>query len=219
MRKLPVIIILFLICACGSNQIPEWKDTSSRQLESYKYYFLTDKESASEPHFVKAKKAIARSNDLVLLGTAYLTRYALYISVLEDFDDTDFLRINKLQPDAKNFSYYNFIKGNFQIADNSLLPAHYGKLLKPAQDKDLATAAKEIRSIDDPLSRLVACGVWIKYLPYDDNILQIAISTASDNGWGKPLFAYLTKLQQYYLNHNETAKAESIKERLELLKK
>ena len=83
----------------------------------------------------------------------------------------------------------------------------------------MAAAVQEISSIDDPLSRLVACGIWIKYLPYDDNILQIAIRTASDNGWGKPLFAYLTKLQQYYLNHHETAKAESIKERLELLKK
>ena len=219
MRKLPFILILFLICACGSKQIPEWKDTSARQLENYKYYFLTDKESASEPHFDKAKKAIARSNDLNLLGIVYLTKYALYVSIVEDFDDTDFLRINKLQHNAKNFSYYNFIKGNFHAADYSLLPAHYGKLLKPAQDKDLTIAAKEISSIDDPLSRLVACGVWVKYLPYDDNILQIAITTSADNGWGKPLLAYLTRLHQYYLDHHETVKAEDIKERLELLKK
>ena len=219
MRKLLFIVILVLICACGSKQIPEWKNTSSRQLESYKYYFSTDKEGTSEPHFVKAKKAIARSNDLNLLGTVYLTRYALHVSIVDNFDDADFLRINKLQPNAKNFSYYNFIKGNFHAADYNLLPAHYSRLLKPAQDKDLAAAVREINSIDDPLSRLVACGVWVKYLPYDDNILQIAINTAADNGWGRPLFAYLTRLQQYYLDHHETAKAESIKERLELLKK
>ena len=219
MRKSSIILIIFIICACSSKQIPEWKDTSSKQLESYKHYFLTDKEGSSEPHFGKAKKAIARSNDLILLGTAYLIKYGLYISVLEDFDDTDFLRINKLQPDAKNFSYYSFIKGNFLVCDNSLLPAHYSRLLKPAQNKDLTTAVREISSINDPLSRLVACGVWVKYLPYDENILQIAISTSADNGWGKPLFAYLTKLQQYYLDHHEIVKAESIKERLELLKK
>ena len=219
MRKLSIIVLIFLICACGSKQIPEWQDTSSKQLESYKHYFLTDKETTSEPHFVKAKKAIASSNDLNLLGTAYLIRYALYISALEDFDDTDFLRINKLQPNAKNFSYYNFIKGNFLAADYSLLPDHYSKLLKPAQNKDLGVAVREISSIEDPLSRLVACGVWVRYLPYDENILQIAINTAADNGWGKPLFAYLTKLQKYYSDHHETVKAESIKERLELLKK
>jgi hypothetical protein len=219
MRKILFIVMLFLICACGSKQIPEWKDTSARQLENYKYYFLTDKEATSEPHFVKAKKAIASSNDLNLLGTVYLTKYALYVSILRDFDDTEFLRINKLQPNAKNFSYYNFIKGYFHAADYYLLPAHYSKLLKPAQNKDLAAALSEISSIDDPLSRLVACGVWVKYLPYDENILQIGINTSSDNGWGRPLFAYLTKLQQFYIDHHETVKAESIKERLELLKK
>ncbi len=219
MRKILFVLICFVICACGSKQIPEWKDTSSRQLESYKYYFLTDKETSSEPHFVKAKKAIARSNDLNLLGTAYLTKYALHVSIFEDFDDSDFLRINKLQPNAKNFSYYNFIKGNFHEVNSYFLPAHYSKLLKPAQEKDLATAIREITAIDDPLSRLVACGVLVKYLPYDDNILQIAISTSADNGWGRPLFAYLIKLQKYYLDQKETVKAESIKERLELLKK
>jgi hypothetical protein len=220
MRKWPLILILFLICACGSKQqVPEWKDTSARQLESYKYSFLTDRESSSEPHFLKAKKSIARSNDLNLLGTAYLTRYALYVSIFEDFDDADFLRINKLQPNAKNFAYYNFIKGNFHAVDYHLLPLHYSKLIKPAQDKDLTIAVREIGIIDDPLSRLVACGVWVKYLPYDDNLLQIAINTAAENGWGRPLFAYLNKLQQYYLDHNETVKGAAIKDRLELLKK
>jgi hypothetical protein len=218
MRKLSVIVIIFLICACSSKQIPEWKDTSSKQLESYKHYFLTDKETTSDPHFFKAKKAIAGSNDLNLLGTAYLIRYALYIAVLEDFDDTAFLRIDKLQHNAANFAYYNFIKGNF-TADNSLLPGHYSMLLKPAQNKDLVMAVRLIGSIEDPLSRLVACGVWVKYLPYDENILQVAINTAAENGWAKPLFAYLTKLQQYYIEHHETLKAESIKERLDLLKK
>jgi hypothetical protein len=219
MRKWPFIIILLLICACGSKQVPEWKDTSASQLENYKYSFLTDKESSAEPHFLKAKKAIARSNDLDLLGTAYLTNFAMHVSILEDFDDTDFLQINKLQPNAKNFAYYNFIKGNFQTADFSLLPSQYGKLLKPAQDKDLAAALKEISLMDDPVSRLVACGVWIKHLPFDDNFLMLAINTSAENGWSRPLFAYLNKLKQYYLDHNETAKAASIKERLELLKK
>lgn len=219
MKKISVITLFLIICACGSKQIPEWKDTSSKQLESYKQYYLTNKESNSEPHFAKAKKAIARSNDLQLLGTAYLIKYALYASALENFDDTDFIRISKIHPDAHNFSYYNFISGNFSSVDNSLLPGHYGKLLKPAQNRDSSAAFREISSIEDPLSRLVACGVWVKYLPYDENILQIGINTSADNGWGKPLFAYLTKLQQYYIDHNEIVKAEIIKERLELLKK
>jgi len=220
MKILSVIAMLLFIISCGSQQhIPEWKDTSSRQLETYKKYFLTDKESASEPHFSRARKTVASGNDLNLLATVYLTRYALHVSVLEDFDDNEFIRINKLQPDPSAFAYYNFIKGYFSAVDYLALPSPYSSLLLHTRNKDIPSAVREIGNISDPLSRLVACGVWVKYLPYDDNILRIAIDTSAENGWVRPLFVYLTKLQQYYLEHQEPVKAQSIKERLELLRK
>jgi len=84
---------------------------------------------------------------------------------------------------------------------------------------DLPAAVRQIASIDDPLSLLIACGVWVKYLPVDESILQLAIDTAAKQGWRRPLWAYLTRLQQYYADRRETAKAEKIRERLELLKK
>jgi len=56
-------------------------------------------------------------------------------------------------------------------------------------------------------------------LSYDENILQTAINTSADNGWKRPLWAYLTKLQKYYFDRGETAQADNIRERLELLKK
>jgi len=222
MRKiLTIVAMVIFICACGSNskQVPNWKDTAFRQLENYKVNFLTGKEDASEPHFDKAKKAIAGSNDLNLLARIYLNKYALHTAALEDFEDSEFVRINKIQPVASNFAYYNFLKGNFTIVEDDLLPSNYNGIIKNARNKDLAKASQEIPSITDPLSRLIACGIWAKYLPYDENILQLAINTSAENGWKRPLWAYLTKLQKYYLDRQETTKAENIKERLELLKK
>jgi hypothetical protein len=221
MRKNLFILLFVFFCACGSssNQIPQWKDTASTQLENYKKNFLMDKEEATELHFAKVKKAIAGSNDLNLLARIYLTKYALHTAALEDFDDSEFIRINKLQPVASNLAYYNFLKGNFTAVEDGFLPSNYSGFIKIAKNKDLAKAVQEIPSIDDPLSRLIACGIWIKYLPYDENVLQIAVNTCADNAWKRPLWAYLTKLQKYYLDRGETAKAENIKERLELLKK
>jgi len=222
MRKILTVVIVIFICSCGLNQkhIPEWKDTSFRQLENYKVNFLTGKENVSEPHFDKAKKAASGDNlDLNFLARIYLNKYALHIAALEDFDDSEFVRINKLHPLAPNFAYYNFLKGNFTVVEDNLLPSQYSSFIQLVRNKDLAKALQEIPSITDPLSRLIACGIWVKYLSYDENILQIAINASADNGWKRPLWAYLTKLQKYYLDHGETAKAESIKERLELLKK
>ena len=221
MRKILFTGLLIFICACGAttSQIPEWKDTASRQLESYKKSFLTGKESAADTHFNRAKNAIASSNNLNLLAKAYLTRYALHTAVLEDFSASEFIRINKLQPVPANFAYYNFLKGNFSTVEENLLPSQYSSLIKPARNKNLIKALQEISYIDDPLSRLIACGIWVKYLPYNENILQLAINTSADNGWRRPLWAYLTQLQKYYLDRGETAKSENAKEWLELLKK
>jgi hypothetical protein len=221
MRKILAIASVIFICSCGSNstQVPDWKDVTVRQLENYKKNFLMDKEAATEPHFAKAKKAVAGSNDLNLLARVYLIKYALHTAALEDFDDSEFIRIDKIQPITSNSAYYNFLKGNFTAVEDSLLPSNYSGFIKIAKNKDLTKAVKEIPFITDPLSRLIACGIWVKYLPYDDNILQAAINVSADNGWKRPLWAYLTKLQKYYLDRQETAKADSIKERLELLKK
>jgi hypothetical protein len=221
MRKTLTVAIVIFICSCGSNskQVVDWKSAAFQQLENYKVNFLTGKEDVSEPHFDKAKKVIAGGNDLNFLARIYLNKYALHTAALEDFDDSEFIRINKLQPVASNFAYYNLLKGNFTAVEDNFLPSQYSSFIKLARNKDLAKTLQEIPSIDDPLSRLIACGIWLKYLPYDENILQTAINTAADNGWKRPLWAYLIKLQKYYLDRGETAKTESIKKRLELLKK
>ncbi len=221
MRKILTAVIVIFICSCGLNSrhVPDWKDASFRQLENYKVNFLTGKEDVSEPHFDKARQAVAGGNDLNFLARIYLNKYALHTAALEDFDDSEFVRINKLHPIASNLAYYNFLKGNFTAVEDNLLPSQYSSFIKLARNKELAKAIQEIPFIDDPLSRLIACGIWVKYLLYDENILQIAINASADNGWKRPLWAYLTKLQKYYLDRGETTKADSIKERLELLKK
>lgn len=221
MRKILVVAIMVFICSCGSDlkQIPEWKDVSFRNLENYKSNFLNGKEDVSEPHLEKAIQAASSGNDLNLLARIYLNKYALRTASLEDFDEGEFIRINKLQPVSSNFAYYNFLKGNFASGEDNLLPSNYSGFIKVARSRDLTGAVQEISLIDDPLSRLIACGIWVKYLPYNEKILQTAVDTSAYNGWNRPLWAYLIKLQKYYLDRGDQSKADSISQRMELLKR
>lgn len=219
MKIILTMISVLLLCACGSNPVLDWKDRGFTQLENYKIHFLSGKEDAVEPHFIKARREIASSNDLNLLAVAYLTKYALHTASLEHFDASDFARLQRLEPNPANMAYCHFLKGNFSAVDATVLPARYTGVLKAALDRDAGMAAREIAAIDDPLSRLIACGVWTGYLPDDESILQIAISTASEQGWRRPLWGYLARLQSYYDDRGQQAKAALIKERLELLKK
>lgn len=219
MRNFLIFAICISIWACSSQPVPQWQEISSRQLENYKIYFLTDKEDETEPHFVQARKAISANNNIHLLATAYLTKYALHTATLENYDGTEFMKIDKLQPDAALRAYYNFLTGNFERVETDLLPPAYRKVMPLMLDKNMTAVNIKINEITDPLSRLIACGIVVKYLPYDENILQIAINTAADQGWSRPLWAYLTRLERYYLDHGQTIKAQNIRERLDLLKK
>ncbi|MHB8138689.1 MAG: hypothetical protein ACYDGO_09935 [Smithellaceae bacterium] len=220
MKKLLPVIFVLLICACGSlTPTPDWKDKAGRYLDEYTTAFLTGRELSTEPHFVKATREIAAGNDLSLLAVAYLTKYALHTASLEHFDDSEFVKIYRLEPDAANMAYFRFLQGHFTAVNANELPSRYAGVLKAANGRDATLAAREIAAIGDPLSRLVAAGVWVTHMPYDENILQTAIDTASANGWRRPLWAYLVKLQTYYLERGEKNKADSIKNRLDVLKK
>lgn len=220
MKKWLLLISALLVCSCASTTpVPAWKDNAYRYLDEYKTSFLTGKEESTEPHFIKARREIAAGNNLNLLTIVYLTQYALRTASLENFDSSEFAKLYRLESNAADMAYCHFLKGNFSAVDVNVLPARYAGVWKAAAGRDLTMAAREIAVIDDPLSRLVACGVWIRYLSSDETILQIAISTASANGWRRPLWAYLEKLQTYYLESGNMGKANSIKQRLELLKK
>lgn len=220
MKKLLSFILVLLICACGSSTpAPVWKENAYRQLEDYKTSFLTGKEASTEPHFVKARREIAAGNDLTLLSIAYLTQYALHTASLESFDSSDFAKLYRLEPNPADMAYCHFLKGNFGAVDSKLLPSRYAGLFKAASVNDAEMAAREIAGIDDPLSRLIACGVWVRYLSVNETILQTGITTASTNGWQRPLWAYLNRLHEYYLERGDNNKAAAIKERLNLLKR
>jgi len=220
MKKLLLFLFVMFLSACGSTlSTPAWQNNASAFLEDYKINFLSGKEAAGEPHFFKARREIASGNDLNLLTIAYLTKYALHAASLESFDTADFARLYRLEPNPANMAYCHFLKGNFSAVDAQVFPPLYAGVLKAALSGNSQSGLREISAITDPLSRLVACGVWVRYLPHDEQILQIAIQTASANGWRRPLWAFLEKLQNYYTSKNEPGKAETIRLRLELLRK
>lgn len=220
MKKLLTVMFVLFICACGSLMpVPEWKEKGARYLDEYTNSFLKGKEPSTEPHFVKATREITAGNDLRLLAVAYLTKYALHTASLERFDDGEFLKIERLEPDEADMAYCRFLQGNFAAVNTSALPARYTGLLKAAERKDVALAAHEISAIRHPLSRLVAASVWVSYMPCDEYILQTAIDTASANGWKRPLLAHLEKLHACYLESGEKNKANAVRNRIELLKK
>ena len=218
MKILPFLFAFsILVFGCGSKPIPDWKNASFNQLESYKKNYLIGKTKIAELHFSKAIEEIKKSGDLKIMTMAYLTKSAVNVAVLENFDDRDYLNLEAVQDDPENKNFYNFLKGLFEQVDESLLPREYRGFLKTLRHGGEKDMEQEIAKIEEPLSKLIAAGLLVRQHRCPEMILKAAADTASENGWKKALVAYLTELQSFYETKKEMEKAANIQRRLQLI--
>ncbi|MGZ3592617.1 MAG: hypothetical protein ACXWL9_02135 [Syntrophales bacterium] len=220
MRKV-ICLLLFsiLLLGCGSSKpVPDWTGASFNQLDNYKKSYLSGKESIAEAYFNKAVDEIKSSGDLDILAKAYLTKYACQVAVLETFDDREYLRIDAVEPVLQNKNFYNFLKGAFDNVDENLLPQQYEGFLKAFKSGKKEDVAREISTMDNPLSKLIVVGLLVKKNRDTETDLKLAIDIASQNGWKKALLAYLGKLQSLYKTNNEPDKAAQVEEKIQLIK-
>ncbi len=220
MRKI-ICLMMFsiLLVGCGSSKpVPDWTDASFNQLDNYKKSYLSGKELIAEAYFNKAVDEIKSSGDLDILARAYLTKYACQVAVLEAFDDREYLKIEAVEPVLQNKNFHGFLKGAFDNVDEKLLPQQYEGFLRAFKSGKKEDVAREISKMDNPLSKLIAVGLLVKKNKVEEIDLKLAIDIASQNGWKKPLLAYLGKLQSFYKTNNEPDKAAHVEERIQLIK-
>jgi hypothetical protein len=75
-----------------------------------------------------------------------------------------------------------------------------------------------IAGIEDPLGRLVAASVWLRAGRVDTAVIDLAIDTASAQGWRRALAAWLQAGIQVAEQRAETARAQALRRRLALLR-
>ncbi len=97
----------------------------------------------------------------------------------------------KLRADAApaERAYADYLAGQIQAQDIALLPAPHRAVADGRMSAESADSA--LAGIEDPLSRLIAAGVLFHGSRASPQTLQIAVDTASAQGWRRPLLAWL----------------------------
>jgi hypothetical protein len=216
-KALYLLACLVLFAGCGGKPVPEWTKTSHNQLDSFKKQYLQGRDQLAESSFSDAIAAVKSSGDLHLLQIAYLTRYAVQSSVLEDFDDLDYLRLAAVEPHAGNVHFHAFLKGAFDRMDEGSLPRQYRSFLRACKNGNQAEIDNAIEAIEDPLSRLIASGLAVQKQLYHEKTLIAAIQTASGQGWKKALLVYLKRLRDFYREAGHHNKAAATQQRINLI--
>ena len=179
------LLLLMLLAGCATKpKAPDWQLEAHGSLERYVKAFMASDTRVESSEFVRARDQLTRTGDAGLVARAELTRCALRVASLVFEPCVGF---DALRPDAPvaERAYGNYLAGKALPPDVPLLPpAHRGVAAASAD-------AGAVKAIDDPFARLVAAGVLFETGRASPEVLQIAVDTASAQGWRRPLLAWL----------------------------
>lgn len=206
-------LTLALLAACTHAPTPAWRNEAHGALNRYENLFLRGENRLAQVNFERALKEVSATGDFTQVNRVQLARCALQTGVLE-FTSCPGYRAQAADPAQQ--AYLRFLAGDWTDDDVPRLPVQYRKFAATARQstQPLNQAIAEIAS---PLSRLVAVGVAVERRQFDRATLELAVDTASREGWRKPLLVYLGQLKAIAEAKGETEKAQLLQERLDLV--
>jgi len=177
-----------LVAGCASHPpAPDWQMNARQAIDNAVIAYLEGNPRVEAAETARARSEIARTGRLDLLARAELMRCAARVASLV-FEPCE--AFEKLRADAApaERAYADYLSGRVQPQDIALLPEPQRAV---AQATSAAQAAAALAGIDDPLSRLIAAGVLFEGARAGPPTLQLAVDTASAQGWRRPLLAWL----------------------------
>lgn len=204
-----------MLAACGGGpKVPDWRKDSINLIEKYKKAELKGEVQRAERYFEQALAAAGSAGKPNETARLHLVRCATRQASL-DFDPcTGYLDLARFGVSEEDEAYYRFLANQWDKLDSGKLPAHYRDF---AKNSDPAKTLPSLRSISDPLSRLIAVSVVTSRKQADDAILDLAAETASEQGWRKPLLVYLKLLENRATVKNDTREIEKLRTRIRLV--
>lgn len=204
--------VALLAAACAGRPAPDWKVNAQAALERAVGADLAGEARVAAAEYALARGELARTGRADLVAQAELTRCAVRIASLspEACDGFEPLR-GEAGPEQRAYADYLAAAA----VDAALLPPQHRPFAAPDLGGDAAAAA--LRGVEDPLARLVAAGVLFRRGATNRAAVELAVDTASAQGWRRPLLAWLTLQRTLAEQAGETAESERLRRRIELV--
>lgn len=232
MKKLLFTLSTLLLSACANHPpAPDWQGNAFAAVNGFTAAYLDGNSKLADFEFARAKTEVSRTGRADLLARLELTRCAAQVASLDLQPCTGY---DTLALDAKpaEQAYAAFISGRWNGLDPALLPAAYRSLVTQVLEAEKSNAAPKAASantpqatqppsalgqIQEPLSRLIAAGLLLQREQLTPVDLGLAVNTASDMGWRRPLLAWLGMQFKRHQMAGETTAAQQIQRRIELV--
>ena len=182
--KILFAILMFGFVGCASTDMPppDWQLNAHSSLKNSVTAYLVGNIKTADLEFARVRTEIASTGRTDVLARVELVRCAAYVASLEFKDCTAFQKLLNDAADSERV-YADYLAGRWVDLNTAMLPVQHRGVVA-GEDEALS-------SIEDPLSRLVAAGVLFKLGRTTPELVTLAIKTSSDQGWRRPLLAWL----------------------------
>ncbi|MES2102038.1 MAG: hypothetical protein V4569_19605 [Pseudomonadota bacterium] len=197
-----------MLVGCANNPpVPDWQANAKAATERSIAAWLVGNARIDAAELARARSEVARSGRADLLARVELSHCAAQVASLVFGPCAGFepLRADAAAPER---AYADYLQAKATPADAALLPeAHRAVLASGA-----APAA-----IADPLARLIAAGVQFEAGRADPALIALAIATASEQGWRRPLLAWLSVQLKRAEQAGASDEAQTLRRRIALV--
>ncbi len=212
LRHLPWLLALALAGCAGGPPPADWKLNTQNHLASHARHFLDGDTRLADLNLEKARAQAARTARPDILARVELIGCAARSAAL-DWDGCPRFQALAAQASPEELAYARFLAGDWQAADADRLPRPYRDLANASQPPARLAA---LASIQDPLSRLIAAASLLRQGELQEDGVALAVETASERGWLRPLLAWLGLHAKLAQAAGDTAKLDALNKRIEL---
>ena len=213
MRRLSSLVAVgLLVAACASGpEPPDWQMNARQAIDAAVAAYLEGNARVEAAETERARSEIARTGQLDLLARAELMRCAARVASLV-FEPCEGFEKVRLEAAPAERAYADYLAARVQPQDIALLPQPHRAVADARTGADAAAAT--LSGVEDPLSRLIAAGVLFASNRASPQTLQIAVDTASAQGWRRPLLAWLNVQLMRAEQAGEEPEAERLRRRI-----
>lgn len=205
--RIHAILVLAVLAGCAGKPLPpDWQVDAKGALDAAVDDYLKGSTAAAQSEFRDARRATSSTGRADYVAQVELVRCAAQVASL-DFDDCP--GVAALAPEATpaQRAYADYLYGRWQGLDAALLPEQHRPVL----------ATGQVAAVADPLARLVAAGALLKAGRMTPQGIALAIDTASQQGWRRPLLAWLGVQAQRAAAAGDAQEVQRIQRRIALV--
>jgi predicted small lipoprotein YifL len=206
-------LIVLAGCSSGGPPPPDWKTDAADLIARYKKHALRGENSLAERYFQQAIVATGGAGRVADTARLWLVRCATRRAMLIDDTCTEYADLARIEANAADQAYYQFLTLHWEATDVSQLPKHHRDLVSASPGSRPALLDR----VEDPLARLIETSLLVMRQEADADALTIATETASSQGWRQPLLTYLKLQEKQAATQGNTADQLRLTRRIQLV--